>query len=99
MTSHQEVEMAQITYKAPERVDRLASNKVQEELDKLVDEGATELIVDMSELQYISSAGLRVLLTVQQRLGEGGSLILTNVPKTVKDVLDVTGFSGFMNIR
>ena len=91
--------MAETVYMAPERVDRFTSSQVQEELDKLLDEGATDLVFDMKNLTYISSAGLRVLLAIQQRIGSNGSLVLANVSEAVKDVLNVTGFSGFMTIR
>lgn len=92
--------MSETVYKAPERVDRYSSSDVQKDLDKLIDEGTTDLVFEMTELKYISSAGLRVLLAVKQRLEDkGGSFALMNVSKSVKDLLDVTGFSGFMEIR
>ena len=91
--------MAQTVYMAPERIDRGSSGKVQEELEKLLDSGVTDLVFDMAELQYISSAGLRVLLATQQRLGDTGSFVLTNVPSAVKEILDVTGFSSFMIMK
>lgn len=91
--------MAETIYMAPERVDRYSASTVQEELDKLLDEGAKELVFDMANLTYISSAGLRVLLAVQQRIGSEGSFVLANVSDSVKDVLNVTGFAGFMTIR
>lgn len=59
------------------------------------------LILDMSRLDYISSAGLRVILKVQKTLADkdGAVFKLTNVPKTVKEVFDITGFSDFLNIE
>lgn len=91
--------MAETIYMAPERVDRYSASTVQEELDKLLDEGVKDLVFDMANLTYISSAGLRVLLATQQRIGSEGSFVLTNVSDSVKDVLNVTGFAGFMTIR
>ena len=91
--------MAQTVYMAPERVDRLSSSSVQKELDKLLDEGVTDLVFDMTNLKYISSAGLRVLLATQQRLSGKGSITLSNIPKSVKELLDVTGFSGFIKTQ
>ena len=91
--------MAETVYMAPERVDRYSASQVQEELDKLMDGGAKELVFDMADMKYISSAGLRVLLATQQRLGSDGSLVLANVPEVVMEVLRSTGFESFMKIR
>ena len=59
----------------------------------------TELVIDMSNVEYISSAGLRVLLTMQKRLNGRGSVTVTNVCPEVKNVLDVTGFTEMLNIN
>lgn len=91
--------MAETIYRAPERVDRLNASAVQKELDKLLNDGANELVFDMTDLKYISSAGLRVLLAAQQRIGDNGSFHLANVPREVKELLDVTGFSAFMKVK
>ncbi len=91
--------MDKTVYMAPERVDRSSAVTVQEELDKLIEDGALNIVFDMTNLQYISSAGLRVLLATQQRLQEEGSFILTNVPSAVKEILDVTGFSSFLLVK
>ena len=91
--------MAETTYRSPERVDRLSAGTVQKELEKLLDEGVTEIVFDMTDLKYISSAGLRVLLSAQQRIGDNGSFYLANVSGEVKELLDVTGFSSFMKVK
>ena len=85
-------------YKAPQRIDRNSSEEVQEFLDALVDSGITDLVVDMSDMQYISSAGLRVLVATQKRLMNGGKFALKNVPAFVKETLDLTGLSAMMPI-
>lgn len=91
--------MAETIFIAPERIDRLSSGKVQEELDALLDGGVTDLVVDMKDLKYLSSAGLRVLLGVQKRIGKDGTFILANVPGSIRELLDVTGLSAFMKMR
>ena len=85
-------------YKIPERIDRNSSTKVQESLDALLDSGVTDLVIDMSDTKYISSAGLRVLVATQKRLIDGGKFALTNVPPIVKETLDLTGLAAFMPI-
>lgn len=66
--------------------------------DELAD--VTNLTFDLKELTYVSSAGLRVLLTAQNIMDEaGGRMTLVNVPPFIKDVLKLTGFNKFMTIE
>ena len=65
-----------------------------------VSSGAKELVLDMNELAYISSAGLRVILKAQKlMLGVGGTMKLIHVSETVQEVFDITGFSDFLTIE
>ncbi len=91
--------MEKTVYKAPERIDRNSSEDVQEEIWKLLDEGVTDLVIDMEELTYLSSAGLRVLIAAQKRLADSGSLVLKNVPDVAMDVLNITGLSKVITIE
>ena len=59
----------------------------------------TELIFDFSALEYISSAGLRVLLSSQKTMNKQGSMKITNVNETIRDIFDVTGFSDILTIE
>ncbi len=59
----------------------------------------TRLVLDLSELEYISSAGLRVLLSAQKASMGKGELILRNVNQAVMEVFDVTGFSEILTIE
>lgn len=71
-------------------------------LDKVVNEdvdGATGIIMDMKELEYISSAGLRVLLGTHKKMLKAGFLRLINVGESVMEVLDMTGFSDILEIE
>ena len=62
-------------------------------------EGVTELVFDFSPLEYLSSAGLRVLLSAQKRMNKQGSMKLLHVNETVKEVFDITGFADFLTIE
>ena len=67
------------------------------ELEKELREAAPaaeELVLDLEKLEYISSAGLRVLITAQKKMEKRGSLKLVNVCAGVKEVLDITGLSN-----
>ena len=58
-----------------------------------------ELVFDFSKLDYLSSAGLRVLLSAQKRMNKQGSMKLRHVNDTVKEVFDITGFADFLTIE
>lgn len=58
-----------------------------------------ELILDLAGLDYISSAGLRVLLTAQKKMQAQGTMHLTRVCDTVMEVLEMTGFADILSIR
>ena len=65
--------------------------------DKL--EGVTELILDLAGLEYISSAGLRILLSLQKTMNRLGSMKVIHVNEIVSEVFDVTGFSDILTIE
>ena len=91
--------MEETVYSAPERINADNSGKINDELNKLIEDGAVNLVFDMWNLQYISSAGLRVLLAVQKKMSGKGSFVLKNVPEAVREILDVTGFSSLLVIK
>lgn len=62
-------------------------------------EGLTSLIFDLSALEYISSAGLRVLLSAQKIMNKQGSMVVKNANETVSEVFEVTGFSDILTIE
>lgn len=71
-------------------------------LDKVVNEDAADaegIIMDMGELEYISSAGLRVLLSAHKKMLKAGFLRLINVQEGVMEVLKMTGFARIMDIE
>lgn len=79
------------------RLDTVTSPELQSELDKFAD--ATEMAFDFSALDYISSAGLRVLLAANKKcMAAGGSLTISGANAVVKDVFDMTGFSDILTI-
>ena len=72
------------------------------DLDKVVQNeltGITELTLDFTDLVYVASTGLRVLLLAQKRMKKQGFMKLTHVNKDVKDVLEMTGFIDFLTIE
>ena len=67
---------------------------VKSELD-----GVTELIFDFSKLEYISSAGLRVLLSAQKKMNAQGTMKVTGINEIVREIFEVTGFSDILTIE
>ncbi|MGN1104993.1 MAG: STAS domain-containing protein, partial [Candidatus Coproplasma sp.] len=61
--------------------------------------GVKELIIDMKNLEYISSAGLRVLLKTQKAMRAKGTMKLVNVGESVMEVFEITGFSDILTIE
>lgn len=59
---------------------------------------ATKLVLDLNELTYTSSAGLRVLLKAQKMMSAKGSMVLTGVQSDVMEILDITGFTDILTI-
>ena len=72
------------------------------ELEKAVAasyEGITELIIDMKELDYVSSAGLRVLLAAQKTMNKQGNMTIRNVNEAVMEIFEITGFLDILTIE
>ncbi len=61
--------------------------------------GITKLEFDIAELDYISSAGLRVLLSCQKIMSKQGSMVVKNPTEEVKEIFDITGFSDILTIE
>ena len=60
--------------------------------------GVSDLTIDLADLEYISSAGLRTLLKIQKRMDRQGAMRIRNIRENVREVLDMTGFSNFLTI-
>ncbi|MCR4863009.1 MAG: STAS domain-containing protein [Ruminococcus sp.] len=88
----------QLTVNIRGRLDTLTAPELEEKLEDALD-GVEELILDLDGLEYISSAGLRVILSVIKQMDEQGEMKLRNVCDDVMDVFEVTGFIDFLNIE
>ena len=79
-------------------VDSTNVMEFENELKSMV-EGEAKVVIDLEELEYVSSAGLRVFLLIQKMFGQGDALTIINVNEEVDDIFKVTGFSKLLNIR
>lgn len=75
-------------------LDTNTAPEAQERLDEVIAQGTSKVLVDFEALDYISSAGLRVLLATAKKLrGSGGNLRLCGLNETVNEVFEISGFS------
>ena len=80
------------------RLDTITAPQLEEEVKSSLD-GITELVFNFEELAYVSSAGLRVLLSAQKTMNEKGSMVVKNVSEEIQEIFDVTGFSDILTIE
>ena len=80
------------------RLDTITAPALEKEIKQSLN-GITELIFDFEKLEYISSAGLRVLLAAQKIMNKQGSMIIKNVNDVINDVFEVTGFVDILTIE
>lgn len=80
------------------RLDTTTAPQLEAELKDSVG-GVSELVLDFAGLDYISSAGLRVLLSTQKVMTRQGSMVVRNVSGDIMDVFELTGFSGILTIE
>lgn len=81
------------------KLDVVSSPELEKELHNFP-EGITDLVFDLKDLVYISSAGLRVVLCAQDMMDEcGGRMIIKNVGEVVLEAFQITGFDAFLTIE
>jgi anti-anti-sigma factor len=80
-------------------LDTNTSPDAEVKINELIDGGATKLLVNFAQLNFISSAGLRVLLATAKKLGPtGGSLRICGLNPTVQEVFDISGFGTILSV-
>ncbi len=80
-------------------LDTATSAEADSFLSNKIDQGALKILIDFEKLDYISSAGLRILLVTAKNLsGEGGELRVCCLNETVQEVFDISGFGMLLNV-
>ncbi|WP_322806549.1 STAS domain-containing protein [Thermanaerothrix sp.] len=100
------MEIEHITYKRCDlvkvkgRLDSASAPEFDEKLKQITNSGRYRIVIDMGDLQFISSAGLRALISAQKvcRRYNRGEVVLTNVPENIKAALDLAGFTRLFKI-
>lgn len=91
-------EGAKLTLNVQGRLDTTTAPQLEAELKDSVS-CVSELVLDFAGLEYISSAGLRVLLSAQKVMSRQGSMVVRNVNEDIMDVFELTGFSDILTIE
>ena len=92
------VDANKLTVSPVGRLDTVTSPKFEKKIGELLG-GITDLVLDMTNLEYISSAGLRVILKVQKIMFKHGKMKLIGVNESVMEIFEITGFSNILNIE
>ncbi|MCQ2368750.1 MAG: STAS domain-containing protein [Kiritimatiellae bacterium] len=96
MDINKEKNDSKLTIRLKGRLDTQTSPLLASELSL---EGVTELVFDLSELEYVSSAGLRVFLTAHKTMMAQGEMIIMNAAPVVKEVFEITGFIDIFTLK
>ena len=98
MTINKTKEGDALTIALEGRLDTVTAPQLEGELRTAIN-GVKELVFDLKKLDYVSSAGLRVLLSAQKVMNRQGSMVIRNVQEQIMDIFDVTGFVDILNIE
>ena len=98
MTITKTLNGTELTVALQGRLDTVTAPELEAALKDAL-EGVTALVIDFAELEYISSAGLRVLLSAQKIMNKQGEMKVTHVNETVMEIFEVTGFSDILTIE
>lgn len=100
MTIQKNADGNKLTLVVTGRLDTTTSPELEKEIQESVTDTVSDLAIDMENLEYISSSGLRVLLSAQKMmLGKQGSLTVLKPNEVVSEVFEVTGFSDILTIQ
>ena len=98
MTIEKKINGEAVTRIVSGRLDTQTAPELENELDNILS-GLKELTFDMTNLEYVSSAGLRVILKAQKVMNTQGSMKLTGVNDSIMEVFDITGFLDILTIE
>jgi anti-sigma B factor antagonist len=98
MTIEIKKNLDEITISITGRLDTTTAPALEKTINENF-EGAKTLILDLKNLEYISSAGLRVLLSAQKKMQQVGTMKITNVCELVMEVFEMTGFADILTIE
>ena len=89
---------AELNVKVIGRLDTVTAPRLEAEFKGNIN-GVEKLVLDFAELEYLSSAGLRVILAAQKVMNKQGKMIIKNVNDTINEIFEVTGFIDILTIE
>ncbi|MBE6741402.1 MAG: STAS domain-containing protein [Ruminococcaceae bacterium] len=98
MTITKNTENSKLTIAVSGRVDTTTAPELEKEIFDNAN-GITELVLDLKEMSYTSSSGLRVFLKAQKLMNQQGSMKVINVSEDVMEIFEMTGFSDILTIE
>ena len=98
MTVNKQLQGDKLTVAVEGRLDTTTAPELEAQLKDSID-AVTELVFDFSKLEYISSAGLRVLITAQKCMNTQGTMVVRGCSEDIKEIFSITGFSEILTIE
>ena len=98
MTIEKKINGENVTLKIAGRLDTQTAPQLEAELNGVLP-SCKDLTLDMADLEYVSSAGLRVILKAQKEMNTKGAMRLTDVNDNIMEVFDITGFIDILTIE
>lgn len=98
MDINKKIEGKKLTVSIKGRLDTTTAPQLENELNGFIS-NIKDLVLDVSKMEYISSAGLRVLLSAQKTMNKQGSMTVTGANADVLEIFEVTGFADILNIE
>ena len=98
MTIEKNLNGTELTVTITGRLDTTTAPQLEAEFKQSIT-GVEKLVLDFATLEYLSSAGLRVLLAAQKVMNKQGEMIIKNVNETINEIFEVTGFIDILTIE
>ena len=98
MTIEKNLNGTELTVTIAGRLDTTTAPQLEAEFKQNID-GVEKLVLDFAGLEYLSSAGLRVILAAQKEMNKQGEMIIKNVNDTINEIFEVTGFIDILTIE
>ncbi len=98
MDINKRTENGALIYALKGKLDTTSAPALEKELETDLSD-AKELVFDLEDLEYISSAGLRILLSAKKQMGADGRMVVRHVQELVMEVFEITGFADILTIE
>ena len=98
MTIEKNLNGTELTVTIAGRLDTTTAPQLEAEFKQNIG-GVEKLVLDFAALEYLSSAGLRVLLTAQKVMNKQGEMVIRNVNETISEIFEVTGFIDILTVE